>query len=425
MSKKITPKFTKKDLKVFKQSKNVETKSSIKGFLSEDFTKRIIFIAIVVIAVIFLFLKFSIVKAFFAKLISILMPIIIGFILMYLMVPLYNLVEEKFPIKKLSKQVATLACLLCVLLIGAGLIFLFVPQLYASVANFAKKVPQYIEKINDIISNYRKNANDAITNQMFDGVQNVIDEMFKTTTNTLNGAEMTTIFTGLFNGFYASFKTVLNIFVGLVVMIYTLNMKQELAFGAKRVLFAFCNKTVAKSILAEVRFAHKVFSGFIVGKLLDSLIIGVLCYICCLIMKMPYTPLVSVIVGVTNIIPFFGPFIGAIPSFVIILLEEPFTWRPWGFLVFILILQQLDGNVIGPKILGDKTGVGSFWVLFSILLFGGLFGFVGMIVAVPLWAIITKIFNEQTVLKLQEKGLPLTTEDYNDLKAYYEALKEK
>ena len=135
-------------------------------------------------------------------------------------------------------------------------------------------------------------------------------------------------------------------------------------------------------------------------------------------MKMPYTPLISVIVGITNIIPFFGPFIGAVPSFLLIFLEEPFSWKPWGFLIFILILQQVDGNIIGPKILGDKTGVGSFWVLFSILLFGGLFGFVGMIIAVPLWAVITRITDEFVTARLIKKDYPITSEEYKRLKEY-------
>ena len=205
-------------------------------------------------------------------------------------------------------------------------------------------------------------------------------------------------------------------------MMYSLNMKTELCDGVKRMLFALVRKDYARKILVEVRFAKNVFSNFFFGKILDSLIIGIICYICCLIMKMPYTPLISVIVGVTNIIPFFGPFIGAIPSFLIILLENPFSWQPYGFLVFILVLQQIDGNIIGPKILGDKTGVESFWVLFSILLFGGLFGFVGMIIAVPMWAVITRLVEEFILIRLTEKEYPLTSDEYKKLKEYNESL---
>ena len=143
-----------------------------------------------------------------------------------------------------------------------------------------------------------------------------------------------------------------------------------------------------------------------------------------MIMQLPYTPLIAVIVGITNIIPVFGPFVGAIPSFILIILEEPFSVKPYMFLVFILILQQVDGNIIGPKILGDKTGVGSFWVLFSIILFGGLFGFVGMLIAVPLWAVITRLFDQLVTAKLRKKHYPTNKEEYEFVKKHKGFLKE-
>ena len=271
------------------------------------------------------------------------------------------------------------------------------------------------------IASVENNADNAIVRQILEQVNKVINDL----RDGSNAVDFNQIFASVYNGFYVSLKAILNVFVGFVVMIYSLNMKEEFADGLKRILFAIVRIDYARKILAEVRFAKQVFTGFFVGKFLDSLIIGVLCYICCQIMRMPYTPLIAVIVGVTNIIPFFGPFIGAIPSFILILLEEPFSWRPYGFLIFILVLQQIDGNIIGPKILGDKTGVGSFWVLFSILLFGGLFGFVGMLVAVPLWAIITRLFDEFVTIKLKEKNYPLTSEDYKKLKQYNMSLQEE
>ena len=162
-----------------------------------------------------------------------------------------------------------------------------------------------------------------------------------------------------------------------------------------------------------------MFGGFINGKIMDSAIIGVLCYIGCLIFKFPSALLVSVIIGVTNVIPFFGPFIGAVPATLLILIQNPI--KALWFVLFVLVLQQLDGNVIGPKILGNTTGLSSFWVLFSILLFGGLFGFVGMIIGVPLFAVIYSLINDLIRYGLKKRGLSQNTDDYRDLASITEA----
>ena len=158
----------------------------------------------------------------------------------------------------------------------------------------------------------------------------------------------------------------------------------------------------------EVRCAYRIMSGFITGKLLDSLIIGVICLVCCNLLQFPYPALISVIIGVTNIIPFFGPFIGAIPCGLLIFLVNPL--QAVYFAIFILVLQQFDGNILGPKILGDSTGLASFWVLFSILLFGGLFGFAGMVLGVPVFAMFYSIVSRLVSYGLRARGLPGKTE---------------
>ena len=167
-------------------------------------------------------------------------------------------------------------------------------------------------------------------------------------------------------------------------------------------------------ILYNTRYINKVFGGFFLGKIIDSLIIGLICFAFMFIFKMPYAVLISVLVGVTNIIPYFGPFIGAVPSVILILLINPN--KVVGFIVFIFILQQFDGMFLGPKILGKNTGLSSFWVLFSILVFGALFGFVGMIIGVPLFAIIYSIINNSTNSLLNEKDLPTNSDNYIELK---------
>ena len=414
------------DIRTFDVDSYNESGNPFSNVLREHLSKQIILIAVVVVLIIYLFMNLDKVGEFINKLVSILTPIILGWVFTFIMAPLYDLIVKKLSkskdknVAKFSKVIATISCALIVVGISIGLIFLFVPQLYSSITRFLSRVGGYLAGISETIESIKGASNNDTTQQLLQQLEKSINGMMENTSR----INYSVIVSGLFTGFAISFRAILNYFVGLVVMIYSLNLKEELCMGVKRMLFAFTRKDIGQKMLTEVRFAKHVFSGFFVGKLLDSLIIGVICYICCMVMKMPYTPLISVIVCITNIIPFFGPFVGAAPSFLLIFLEEPFSWKPWGFLIFVLILQQVDGNIIGPKILGDRTGVGSFWVLFSIILFGGLFGFVGMIIAVPLWAVITRIANEIVTARLIKKGYPLTTEDYKKIEDYNAHIKK-
>ena len=196
-------------------------------------------------------------------------------------------------------------------------------------------------------------------------------------------------------------------------MVYFLNIKDTLSAQSKKIVYSVLKLKDANRLVSEVRFAHGIFGGFITGKLLDSLIIGIMCFFAMQFMGMPYVLLISVIIGVTNVIPFFGPFIGAVPSAFLILMISPM--KCLYFLIFILVLQQFDGNILGPKILGDSTGLPSFWVLFSILLFGGLLGFVGMIIGVPAFAVIYRLVSAYVSNNLKKKDLSPRTEDYMEL----------
>ena len=406
------------EMRFFKEEKFKKTKNPFAELFKEHLSKQFILAIIVIVLTIYLFMNLDKVGAFINSLVQILSPIILGWVLTFIMAPLFNIITERLDkskdklLSKFSKVLATIACTFIVIGVSVGLVFLFVPQLYNSISSFLSRVGGYLERIKEVIEGVKESSNNNTTQQFLQQLEKSVTGVMEDTSNINYSA----IASSLFTGFAVSFRAILNYFVGLVVMIYSLNLKEELCMGLKRMLFAFTRKDIGQKVLSEVRYAKQVFSGFFVGKLLDSLIIGVICYICCLLMSMPYTPLISVIVGITNIIPFFGPFIGAIPSFILIFLEEPLSWRPWGFLVFILILQQVDGNIIGPKILGDKTGVGSFWVLFSILLFGGLFGFVGMLISVPLWAVITRLFNQFITARLKKKHYPTTKEEYEFVK---------
>ena len=413
-----------KGMTYFSDEEMEKLKNPFAELLKEHLPKQIVLIAVLVVVIIFFFLNLRNISAFLKKTVETLTPIFVGWVFAFVMAPIYNALVKKFDksdnakVKKLAKPIATIICTAILVGVGVGLVFLFVPQLYSSLMSFIDKSDGYLATIRNNIDSLKNSFNDEMPRQLFSQIEGSINDAM----NSANTLDVEKLFTSVFNGVYVSFKAVLNIFVGIVVMIYSLNMKDTFVYEFKRVIFALFRKDIGKKIIEELRFTKNVFSGFLVGKIIDSLIIGIICYICCMIMGMPYTPLISVIVGITNIIPFFGPFIGAIPSFIIILLEGPFSWKPYGFLVFILILQQVDGNIIGPKILGDKTGVGSFWVLFSILLFGGLFGFVGMIIAVPMWAVITRLFDEFVTIRLKKKNYPLTTDEYMRLKEYTKSL---
>ena len=195
---------------------------------------------------------------------------------------------------------------------------------------------------------------------------------------------------------------IFNIFVGFIVSAYLLNGRKKLCAQAKLLIRSVFGRKASEMIFEEARFADRMFSSYFIGSIIDSTLVGVLCYIGCLIFGIPYAVLVSVIVGVTNIIPFFGPYIGMIPSAVIILTVSPV--RALVFLAMMIIMQQIDGNILAPKIIGSNTGLSSFWVLFAILLFGGLFGFVGMIIGVPIFAVIYDIFKRLMHYCLHRRG---------------------
>jgi len=203
-----------------------------------------------------------------------------------------------------------------------------------------------------------------------------------------------------------------NLLVGMIVSVYFMATKERCAAHARKLAYSLFSEEAVYWVFRGSAKVDRIFSGFVRGKLLDSLIIGVLCFIGCSLLDMPYTPLVSVFVGVTNVIPFFGPFLGAIPSFFLILLVDPI--QSLYFLLFVLALQQLDGNVIGPKILGNTTGLSSFWVLFAILLFGGLWGFVGMIVGVPLFAVIYDVIKKLVIYGLKRNKEIDLLQTYHD-----------
>ena len=263
---------------------------------------------------------------------------------------------------------------------------IILPQLYLSVVTLVGNMQSYYNTVYGWITQLFERYPgllDAISN----AVAAYWDELRKWFTGTfLPQAQqtLTILTTGLTSGVLSVLAFLKNLLVGVIVSIYLLALKERFALGARRLLYSCTSEKTYRHTLRAVKKADTIFSGFVRGKLLDSLIIGVLCFVGATLLKLPYTPLVSVIVGVTNIIPFFGPFIGAIPSAFLILLVSPV--KCLYFIIFVIVLQQLDGNVIGPKILGGSTELPSFWVIVAILIGGGFFGVAGMFLGVPVFA---------------------------------------
>ncbi len=368
----------------------------------------------------FALLKFSVIAAIIKKIITILMPIIYGGVLAYLMLPVYNrtevcvrdllskVIKNDEGRTRIAKSIATLVSLAVLFAIVSGLVSMLIPQIYESIIGFQDSLTEYINNLTVWISKLLQD-NEHLQESIMPYYNEAVMR-FQNWIATDLVPNISLIFDRVSSGVISLVTVLKNLLIGLIVMVYFLNIKDTLCAQSKKMVYGFLNVRAANRLIGEVRFAHKIFGGFITGKLLDSLIIGIMCFFSLKFLKMPYVLLISVIVGVTNVIPFFGPFIGAVPSAFLILLVDPM--KCLYFLIFILVLQQFDGNILGPKILGDSTGLPSFWVLFSILLFGGLFGFVGMIIAVPTFAVIYRTISLYINSALKKKNYSKNTPDY-------------
>ena len=333
-----------------------------------------------------------------SKLTGILMPFIYGAVIAYLLKPVCNCVEN-FLRRLLPEKMGTAANMLAVtisllfgILVVYALIMMIVPQLITSVTTLYYTARNNLNDFVDWASHQEIIASNQklldFIETSYDNLQDTLDNLVRTKLV----PSMQSLLSGAALGVMSFVTFLKNIVIGLIVSVYLLASRKKFGQQGKLILYSLVKPRWADLIMEEVRYADRMFGGFINGKILDSAIIGVLCYIACLIFKFPSALLVSVIIGVTNVIPFFGPFIGAIPATLLILIQNPI--KALWFVLFVLVLQQVDGNIIGPKILGNTTGLSSFWVLFAILLFGGLWGFVGMIIGVPLFAVIYDVLKK-------------------------------
>ena len=355
--------------------------------------------------------------------ISTVSSVLYGVVMAFLMAPVYDkitvwvseILSSLFPKWKKSgkyaKMIATLACLVILILVVFTLIMMIIPELVNSITNVISYAPSGMENLENWLKDIL-NKNPDLERLIIGNYLDISERLSDfATTNVL--PNVNTYVKNLSSGVLNALGVIVNIIIGMMVMMYLLNMKTTLVSQAKKIVYAVAGVRVGNEIVTEARYIKNMFEKFIVGKIIDSIIIGLINYIFMAVIHMPYALLISVVVGVTNVIPFFGPFIGAVPSIVLLLLISPIM--ALQFAIWILVLQQVDGNIIGPKILGQTTGLPSFWVLFSILLFGGLFGIVGMIIAVPTWAIIYRTIGRLAEYFLRKKGLEPDSKNYMDL----------
>ncbi len=368
-------------------------------------------VAVVAISFYFALLHLETIRGFTNTVLDILRPFVYGFVIAFLL---------NNPVKYFDKVMRTtvknakvrralsvmLAMVIFTVLISILIAFL-VPQLIDSAVTLVKNIQEFALNIDENIEMWFSVLNQQyhIDPTMYEKITGTWDDILsKGSALLLSAFQYALGLTGqVTNG-------VINFFVAVIISIYLLMSREHFFAQLRKVLYAFFQKKTVEKMLYVGNLTSRTFNGFINGKLIDSLIIGILAFICLTIMKMPYVLLISVIIGVTNVVPFFGPFVGAIPSAFIIFIVDPIQ-AVW-FCLFILILQQIDGNIIGPKILGGTTGLPAIWVMFAILIGGGIAGFIGMIVGVPAMAVIYTLFKAYIKQRLEGKDLPSSTGDY-------------
>ena len=384
-----------------------------------------IFVIFVTVLFIFILFKWAAIKNGFGVLMKILAPVIFGLAIAYILMPVANFIQRKllevsFFKKRTEKKKGNMArgisvAFTIVFAIGIVVIlgYMVVPQLLISVSQIIYRFPSYTRQVAGWLEYIQADG------QISEDIQNLIKQGMEFFQTWMKNDLYPRIMDGI-NVFTSSMMNIFgflyNTVIGVIISIYVLMSTETFTGQAKKITYALLKPDMANSVIDVVRHSNQIFSGFIIGKLIDSAIIGVVCFVVLNLIHMPYAMLVSVIVGVTNIIPFFGPYIGAIPSVLLISLTD--LKQGAIFLVFIIILQQIDGNILGPKILGDSTGLSPFWVIFAILLGGGLFGFPGMLLGVPVFAVIYYLVKTFIEYMLYKKKMPLETPSYTEAEGY-------
>lgn len=392
----------------------------------ESFRERVkivsgmIFLVIVgTLLVTFIIYRFDDVKKMLDGIVSILNPIFYGIAIAYLLDPicksfykrLLPLLKKRRKGEKIAKGLSITIGMLIGIALVAVLIGMIVPGLMDSIATIVEELPKQVENFINWLQQTAHGDTKAMEtlSTVIAKSTDVVEDWLKTDLFSTMGNVVTAVTTSVID----VVMFVFNLLVGVVVAVYVLVDKQKFLGQSKKLVYTLFKPKTADTVIDTARHGHKIFGGFLYGKILDSAIVGLITFIVLTILKTPYALLVSVIIGVTNIIPFFGPFIGAVPSAILILLAEPI--QGLYFIIFIIVMQQVDGNIIGPKILGNTTGISEFWVTFALLLFGGIFGFLGMIIGVPLFAVVYYVAVLLINRQLEKKQLPTDSSLYREV----------
>lgn len=354
--------------------------------------------------------------------IGIAMPIIDGFVLAYLMTPVLNKIEKKaivplyrkmkLPANAKSERrirvISILVTVILILIVMYEFFGLIIPEVVRSIQSIIFQFPIYINNLNHWALGLMKNNPDleqTVNDLLVQYSPKLLDYFNTNILPNINSLVKTLSLSVL-----SILKALWNFIIGFIISIYVLGSKEKFAGQAKKIVYALFDRKAGNEVISNFRFIHDTFIGFIGGKIVDSIIIGIICFICTSIIGTPYAILVSVIIGVTNVIPFFGPWIGGVPSALLVLMVDPL--QALYFIILILVIQQFDGNILGPKILGDSTGLSGFWVIFSITIFGGLFGVPGMVVGVPIFAVFYAGVKSVINNMLRRKELPTDLQPY-------------
>ena len=370
--------------------------------------------------------NFSVVAGGLARINDILMPFYIGLVMAYLLCPIYNgttriiyrLNKGRFkkPINdlRLARVIATFISITVLIVAVGGVIMMILPDLWESIFGLVMGLPDTMKSFIQWLRGILESNPEAMTflEGKLDGLADAV--LVWAQEKMVPGAEA--VLNNVSVGVIGTVGVIFDLFVALIICVYVLNSKEKFIAQAKKLVLAVFKPEMADEIFELGTISNETFGGFINGKIIDSIIMGILCFAAMSLLGLPLPMLVSVVVGVTNIIPFFGPFIGAIPSGIILLIIEPVA--ALKFVIMILVLQQIDGNIIGPKILGKTTKLASFWVMFAIIVSGGLFGFVGMILGVPVFAIIYTYASRAINRKLETREMETDTLLYEDFSKY-------
>lgn len=397
------------------------------SWLRQQFGRGITYFLVVAASIIFYFalLRATNLTDVLWSIVEVLKPVLYGLVIAYLLDPIVEKVDERLapalgsrfvtPEKgrKLSRSIGITLAVIFLILLVAALFNLIIPELYKSVRDLVIALPG---QMNDLVSQINRiYSHDSAMGKVFKTAVEEGMDMFQSWLRTDLLGRVNEIMYSLTEGVINVVSELFNILVGVIVSVYILFSKEKFLRQAKKTVYAILPAHYANGLLHLAGKTNEIFGAFVIGKIIDAALVGVLCFVGISLLNIPYAVLVSVVVGVTNIIPFFGPYIGGIPSAVLILLADPV--KGISFIVFIIILQQVDGNFIEPKILGNTTGLSAFWVIFAIFLGGGLFGFVGMLIGVPLFGVVYYVIQMFVNSRLEKKHLP-SHSDYYDEKSY-------